>query len=381
MGWCLTTRAKARPAASPPSDLGLPHTPSASSAVHHARRSDRADTRDAAVLLEQPAGGGAGRDRLQGVLLSLPGHADGAPRRGDPSCRRLTRPSCSAGVLAAAIYFDGDDEGRARDSGARRRALPARRLAVGAERWAHGFARMEAGERFLKYRWEGYSEALLLYVLGLGLADAPAARGELRGVDEDLPLEEALRHRVPLCRARSSSISSRTSGSTFAASRTSSCAAGDRLLREQPPRDLRAAAVRDPQPASVQGLQRELLGDHRERRPWSGDAPQIDGVCAASTTTRRAASPSGRTTARSPRGRPSPRCRSRRRSCCRRFGYIRRDVSGDDERIRLQVQLQPDLHGRPGTSAGWISQRLLRARPGADGPDDRELPFRACSGA
>jgi len=29
---------------------------------------------------------------------------------------------------------------------------------------------------FLKYRWEGYDEALLLYVLGLGLpTDAPAA--------------------------------------------------------------------------------------------------------------------------------------------------------------------------------------------------------------
>ena len=78
-----------------------------------------------------------------------------------------------AGVLAAGAYFDADDESE----------LEIRRLADALYRradwrWAqnggttltHGW-RPEKG--FLRYRWQGYDEALILYVLGLGSPTHP----------------------------------------------------------------------------------------------------------------------------------------------------------------------------------------------------------------
>jgi hypothetical protein len=77
------------------------------------------------------------------------------------------------GVLTAAAYFDGDTpvEREIRD-------LADRLYARADWRWAqnggatvtHGWT-PEAG--FLPYRWEGYDEALLLYVLGLGSPTHP----------------------------------------------------------------------------------------------------------------------------------------------------------------------------------------------------------------
>ncbi|MGX9144306.1 glucoamylase family protein [Mesorhizobium sp. 128a] len=73
-----------------------------------------------------------------------------------------------AGVLAAGAYFDEDDESE----------LEIRRLADALYRradwrWAqNGGATVTHGWRpekgFLRYRWEGFDEALILYVLGLG---------------------------------------------------------------------------------------------------------------------------------------------------------------------------------------------------------------------
>jgi hypothetical protein len=39
---------------------------------------------------------------------------------------------------------------------------------MGAKRWRNGYARLEARKRISQYRWEGYDEAMLLYILGLG---------------------------------------------------------------------------------------------------------------------------------------------------------------------------------------------------------------------
>jgi len=78
-----------------------------------------------------------------------------------------------AGALAAAAYFDRETE-KEREIRALAAALYRRadwRWAQnGALRVAHGW-KPERG--FLKYRWEGYSEALLLYVLGLGSPTHP----------------------------------------------------------------------------------------------------------------------------------------------------------------------------------------------------------------
>ena len=53
---------------------------------------------------------------------------------------------------------------------------------------------------------------------------------------------------------------------------------------------------------------------------------------------------------------------------------------GVSERVRLPLDVQPDVQGRrerPGLGVALS----LRDRPGADRPDDRELPDRACSGS
>ncbi len=78
-----------------------------------------------------------------------------------------------AGMLAAGAYFDADDESE----------LEIRRLADALYRradwrWAqNGGATVTHGWRpekgFLRYRWQGYDEALILYVLGLGSPTHP----------------------------------------------------------------------------------------------------------------------------------------------------------------------------------------------------------------
>jgi hypothetical protein len=78
-----------------------------------------------------------------------------------------------AGALAAAMYFDRDDEHEARI-----RALADELYRRVDWKWAqHGKATVTHGYRpkrgFIRYRWEGYDEALLLYVLGLGSPTHP----------------------------------------------------------------------------------------------------------------------------------------------------------------------------------------------------------------
>jgi hypothetical protein len=78
-----------------------------------------------------------------------------------------------AGALTAATYFDGESD---QEQQIRRLADELYRRADW--RWAqNGGATVTHGwkpeGRFLKYRWEGYDEALLLYVLGLGSPTHP----------------------------------------------------------------------------------------------------------------------------------------------------------------------------------------------------------------
>ena len=82
-----------------------------------------------------------------------------------------------AGALAAAAYFgaDGADEQEIRAlADALYRRADWQWAQNGGATLTHGWT-PENG--FLKYRWEGYDEALLLYMLGLGSPDAPAAGG------------------------------------------------------------------------------------------------------------------------------------------------------------------------------------------------------------
>src|SRR5581483_819573 len=78
-----------------------------------------------------------------------------------------------AGALTAAAYFQQDSEAEHEI-----RTLAERLYARADWQWAqHGGATLTHGWKpesgFIKYRWEGYDEALLLYVLGLGSPTRP----------------------------------------------------------------------------------------------------------------------------------------------------------------------------------------------------------------
>jgi hypothetical protein len=78
-----------------------------------------------------------------------------------------------AGMLSAAAYFDQDDEGEREIravADALYRRVDWRWAQDGGSTVTHGWT-PENG--FLRYRWEGYDEALLLYALGLGSPTYP----------------------------------------------------------------------------------------------------------------------------------------------------------------------------------------------------------------
>lgn len=84
-----------------------------------------------------------------------------------------------AGALTAAAYFDGaaDDEAEIRVLA---RTLYERIewdwMLQGGDKLHHGW-RPEPGAGFIPYRWEGYDEALVLYLLALGSPTHPIDRG------------------------------------------------------------------------------------------------------------------------------------------------------------------------------------------------------------
>ncbi len=191
-------------------------------------------------------------------------------------------------------------------------------------------------------------------------------------MDPDLSLEEALRPGIPVRRAALHPPAVARLDRLSRHPRPLHAPARHRLLREQPPRHARAAAVRDPQPEAIQGLRRRLLGAHGERRPRPRDPP--DRWCRAPLL--RLQGPEHPLRA----GR-----RHRRPVGGGRLAAVRaRDRAADDpplprgsptaaEPLRLAVQLQPDLQGRLSIRAGMALPGLLRNRAGADRPDDREL--------
>ena len=98
-----------------------------------------------------------------------------------------------AGALTAGSYFDADsaDERDVRSlaDGLYRRA-DWQWAQDGGATVVHGW-KPESG--FLKYRWEGYNEALLVYVLGLGSPTFPLLESSYTGVDPLLPVANVVR--------------------------------------------------------------------------------------------------------------------------------------------------------------------------------------------
>ena len=177
-----------------------------------------------------------------------------------------------AGVLTCATYFDADTADEAE----------VRRLADALYRradwdWARdggadAHPRLEAGDRLHPAPLRGLRRGAAALPARPGLADAPAAAGELRRLLRHLPVEGDLRPRAALLRAAVHPPALAPVDRLPRPPRRLHARARQRLLREQPAGDLRAAGVRDPQPAAVRRLRGALLGVHGLRRPRLGEA-------------------------------------------------------------------------------------------------------------
>ena len=129
-----------------------------------------------------------------------------------------------AGALAAATYFDHDTRNEleiARLADALYRRVDWQWAQNGGLTVAHGWT-PERG--FLRYRWEGYNEAILLYVLGLGSPTIHRCRSRATRPGRGRTAGRSSTARSSCTPGRSLSTSCRISGSIFVASPTSTCA-------------------------------------------------------------------------------------------------------------------------------------------------------------
>ena len=125
-----------------------------------------------------------------------------------------------AGALFCQSYFDRDDPREAEV-----RALAESLYARADWRWAqvrppmvvHGW---DPEDGFLPYDWRGMNESMLVPILALGLADAPAGTGGLVRLGARAAAGGPSRASSTWGSRRSSATSTRRSGSTCAACRT-----------------------------------------------------------------------------------------------------------------------------------------------------------------
>ena len=216
-----------------------------------------------------------------------------AAASGSASCPRSTRRSCSPACSPAAAYFDRDTDDEAE----------VRRLADALYRradwhWArNGGATLTHGWRpetgFIPHRCEGYDEALLLYVLGLGSPTLPAAAGELRRLLLDLPVEADLRPRVALLRAAVHPPALAPLDRLPRHPRRLHARPRQRLLREQPAGDLRAAGVRASATRCSSPATGSTAGGSRPATAPAGRSGWSTASSGSSSTTSPAARPFG----------------------------------------------------------------------------------------
>ena len=232
--------------------------------------SRQAHTHDIAVLLEQRSERGAGRDRLQGVLLPLPRYARPGAVPGGRELSTIDTTFLLAGMLAAAAYFDRNN-GRERNPGTRRGHVPPCRLAMGAERRRDGLAWLEAGEGFSEVSLGRLQRGAAALRARPRFADPPAARRELRAWSATYRWKKLYGYEFlyagPLFIHQLSHmwIDFRGIQDEFMRARGIDYFENSRRATYVH----RQYAIRNPR---LPGLRRKLLGDYRKRRPGAGDA-------------------------------------------------------------------------------------------------------------
>ena len=257
---------------------------------------------------------------------------------------RSTRAFLLAGMLTAAAYFDRDT------SDERRSATLADALYRRVDwRWA-----LDGGAT-VTHGWKPESGFLPLPLGGLRRGAAPLrARPRLahvpaaptRATTPGCPRTSGRRSTATSSStpARCSSTRSRTCGSTSAASRMPSCASGaSTTSRTAAGRRSSSSAYAIDNPLGFAGYGEHCWGITASDGPGPSTV-RVDGVARVSTTTRaRRAVRSRRRHARTV-GVSWRRCRSRRRSCCRRSSTMAHDLDLQrGQPLRLQGDLQPDV--------------------------------------
>ena len=188
--------------------------------------------------------------------------------------------------------------------------------------------------------------------------------------------QEYLRSRITVMPVRCSSTSSRTSGSIFAASRTTTCAASaSTISRTAAARPMYNDNTPSHNPTRICGLWRKLLGHHGQRRSGAGD-PFDQGNQAAILRLRGSWRAPG-----SRRWQPRPVGGRRLTSLCARYRSTRAAEFRDPEAARerslwFQGDIQRHDRGEARSNAGLDIAVSFRNQPGARRPHGRELPHR-----
>ena len=222
-----------------------------------------------------------------------------------------------AGMLTCAAYFDADTE---EEHEVRR--LATELYARADWQWAlNGGAALSHGWRpetgFIPYRWRGYDEALLIYILALGSPSFPIPAESYAAYCSTYQWREIygreLLHSGPLFTHQLSHlwIDFRGIRDAFMRDHDTDYFENSR----QATYVHRDYAIRNPR--RIRRLRRALLGHHGDRRPGMDDADGRRGRAGVLRLRRARGHRTVPTTGRSPRGSSSPRCRSRRRSSSR----------------------------------------------------------------
>jgi hypothetical protein len=176
---------------------------------------------------------------------------------------------------------------------------------------------------FLKCRWLGYNEALILYVLALAAPEFAVTPEAYHAWTSTFKWRRLYGHDVlyagPLFIHQFSHIWVDTRGirDRFMASKHTDYFENSRVATEIQ----REYARRNPR--HFAGYEKNCWGFRPPTAPATSK-PRIAGACGSSSTTPRAAPRSAPTTAPSRRGPRSPRCRSRPRSCWRKSAISKR---------------------------------------------------------